>query len=430
VVTALRVIPDVVDEHAEEAAFLWLLRARAVHAPHYTLDELAALDARIEAHLDGLRLAGGHGWRVASAAATAHREAGEVFTAALLACEGGDASQIEGLMEIVADASEAGAGLASALAWAPREPAVSSVGRLLASPSATVRSAGIVAAAAHGQDPGFVLREAFSSDSRLLRRRAFDAAARLGRRDLLPGLIEGTKDADPTCRFHATRAAVLLGETAGVRALRAMADQAGPLREAAAAVAFRRLDLAEAGIWHRSLAKDPRGARAAIAGAAAMGDPALLPWLIERMLEPAVARLAGEAFTTLTGVDLEAAALDRQRPAGFEPGPTEDAADDDVSMDPDDGLAWPDAARVARWWEAHESDFQRGTRHLCGQVITEATLREVLRAGRQRQRGAAALELVLAGHEQCPFEVRAPGARQLAALAARAVTPPPVARRR
>jgi len=48
----------IVDQHSEEAAFLGLLRSIAVHEPHYDLNHLTTLDNRIEAHLDGLRIAG------------------------------------------------------------------------------------------------------------------------------------------------------------------------------------------------------------------------------------------------------------------------------------------------------------------------------------------------------------------------------------
>ena len=57
------VISSIVSQHAEEAAFLWLLRSHALRAPHYALKDLAKLDGRVEAHLDGLpqdRIAG-HG---------------------------------------------------------------------------------------------------------------------------------------------------------------------------------------------------------------------------------------------------------------------------------------------------------------------------------------------------------------------------------
>ena len=52
----------VVSQHVESAAFLWLLRDAAVWSPHYTLRDLEQLDERIEAHLDGLRIAEDAGW--------------------------------------------------------------------------------------------------------------------------------------------------------------------------------------------------------------------------------------------------------------------------------------------------------------------------------------------------------------------------------
>jgi len=55
------IIANVVLQHAEEAAFLWLLRHAAVAAPHYSLADLGKLDGRVEAHLDGLRIAGPDG---------------------------------------------------------------------------------------------------------------------------------------------------------------------------------------------------------------------------------------------------------------------------------------------------------------------------------------------------------------------------------
>jgi len=57
----LAIIEDIVSQHAEEAAFLWLLRSYATRAPHYDLADLAALEERVDAHLDGLRIAGDAG---------------------------------------------------------------------------------------------------------------------------------------------------------------------------------------------------------------------------------------------------------------------------------------------------------------------------------------------------------------------------------
>ena len=52
------VIAEIVSQHAEEAASLWLLRSDALRAPHYVLKDIAKRNGRVEAHLDGLSVAG------------------------------------------------------------------------------------------------------------------------------------------------------------------------------------------------------------------------------------------------------------------------------------------------------------------------------------------------------------------------------------
>jgi hypothetical protein len=42
------IIEDIVTQHEEDAAFLWLLRdSAAVHDPHYDLKDLSELDNRV-----------------------------------------------------------------------------------------------------------------------------------------------------------------------------------------------------------------------------------------------------------------------------------------------------------------------------------------------------------------------------------------------
>jgi hypothetical protein len=118
------------------------------------------------------------------------------------------------------------------------------------------------------------------------------------------------------------------------------------------------------------------------------------------------------ASRTITGVDLAYEDLDTDKPEGFESGPTEDAKDDNVEMDPDERLPWPDANLIAKWWEKHTNEFQPRVRHLLGKPITADWMQQVLRIGRQRQRAAAALELAIMQPGQPLFEVRAPGFRQ------------------
>src|SRR5262249_51964936 len=109
--------------------------------------------------------------------------------------------------------------------------------------------------------------------------------------------------------------------------------------------------------------------------------------------------------------------LEGPKPDGFEAGPNEDPEDDNVALDPDDDLPWPDPALVKKWWESRRGSFSKDTRYLLGQPITAESLRQSLKTAYQRQRAAAALELALLKPGRPLFEVRAAGYRQQQLLA-------------
>jgi uncharacterized protein (TIGR02270 family) len=134
--------------------------------------------------------------------------------------------------------------------------------------------------------------------------------------------------------------------------------------------------------------------------------------LVERMDTPPLSRVAGEAFSMITGVDLAGQDLEGDWPEGFEAGPNDDPADENVEMDPDENLPWPDVAKVKDWWMRHRHEFEPGVRYLCGRPMTEDWLEHVLRYGYQRQRAAAALELAIRRPGTPLFNVKAPGYRQ------------------
>lgn len=74
-------IVEVVAQHVDEAAHLRQMRSLFVRAPGKRLHQLARLDERLAAHLDGVRLAGICGARLAHEALE-RPGAGEVFVGA------------------------------------------------------------------------------------------------------------------------------------------------------------------------------------------------------------------------------------------------------------------------------------------------------------------------------------------------------------
>jgi uncharacterized protein (TIGR02270 family) len=110
------IIEDIITQHAEDAAFLWLLRDSAVHEPHYDLKDLTELDNRVEAHLDGLRIAGDAGWEICKDALI-YEEPGEIFTASVLAFTSNDQERIDTVLEAGSNDPELARAIISALGW-------------------------------------------------------------------------------------------------------------------------------------------------------------------------------------------------------------------------------------------------------------------------------------------------------------------------
>lgn len=404
-------IAAIILQHAEEAAFLWLLRDAAVHKPHYDLRDLAQLDNRLEAHLDGLRIAGEPGWQICKEA-LALEEEGEVFTAAVLAFESGIEERIAHVFAAVAKKNKLGRGIISALGWLKWQQAAQYVQGLLEVGSPEASRLGLAAAAIHREDPGRPLAACLVSDDPLLKCRALQAVGELGRIDLLFHVAGNLSADNIDLGFHAAWSTLLLGGEGALPVLRAIAESDSEYTEQACAMAVRGMPPAEAHDWLKSLAGNKQRQRLALTGAGILGDPVAIPGLLQMMEVPELARVAGEAFSMITGVDLAYADLEGEWPEGFAAGPTEEPEDEDVAMDPDEDLPWPAPELIARWWDAHQGEFTNGVRYFVGKPMSREHLQQVLRTGYQRQRAAAAIELALLKPGKPLFAVRAPGFRQ------------------
>ncbi len=384
----------------------------AVYQPNYTLSDIERLDRRIEAHIDGLRIAGDDGRR-ACGEPSKWEEPGEVFVSSVLALEMGDSFCIQQKLKSLTGQRELLCGLISALGWTPFDRIESHAKWLISASPPAVQHVGIAVFAIHRKDPGEMLSNLVRSDDSLLKARALRAVGELGRMDLVPLIQADLKAKDEVSRFWAAWSiALVAGSTNAVQDLQSFVESAGSFSERALQVILRRLDIRRAHDWNLELAESQRAARMSVIGAGVIGDPVLIPWLIEKMTIPPLSRVAGEAVTMITGVDLAYQNLDDKRPDGFESGPNDEASDENVEMDQDLMLPWPNAGLIATWWDKHQGEFQNGVRYLLGKPIREEWMWEVLRVGRQRQRSAAALELAIMRPGEPLFEVRAPGFRQ------------------
>src|SRR5207247_8621502 len=130
--------------------------------------------------------------------------------------------------------------------------------------------------------------------------------------------------------------ALVSSDKDAIAQLQAVTESDSPYRERAVQIATRRLEPSAAKMWQRKLSQNPKQIRLAIIGAGVLGDPEAVPSLSERMKNPLLARIAGEAFTMITGVDIAYQDLDSDKPEGFEAGPTEKPKDTHVATDVDE----------------------------------------------------------------------------------------------
>ncbi|MEM0964380.1 MAG: TIGR02270 family protein, partial [Bacteroidota bacterium] len=307
----------------------------------------------------------------------------------------------------------------SALSWLPPASTTAPREHLIRASGTHQRHLGLRAALALREDVGPLLPKALDDDDGSLRRIALRAAGLLGRTDLLRTLEGHRESATSDEAFLAAWSGGRMGDHDAVLALLDGIRTHAPRTGDALDVVVRRLEVPDAQDLVRHLMGQDDRQRDAIMATGILGDPAAIPWLIDRFEDLSTARLAGDAFSLITGADLVDLNLDRDPPEDVESGPTDDPDDDDVDMDADDTLPWPDRDRIAAWWSAEQGTFTKGVRHLLGSPIDAVSARDALLRGTQRQRSAAALELAILLPNRPVFNTALPARTQRAQLASR-----------
>lgn len=409
-------IERIVNQYADDSAFLWTLRGQYVTAPNIALRELTKHDERIDAHLDGLRIAGDSGWECLKKNLETG-DPGDIFAAAVLAYEFGVEDRIQQVIRSGVASLEASRGLISALGWLPYDKVEPHIRWLRESKDSNATRVGVSADAIQRKISLPALVAGVAHEDPWLRARTLRAVGEMGKIELLPDLLTNLNDPNGNCRFWAAWSAALLGDHSGIDVLAKAADFENEFTENVLNILPRALELPTANAWQHRLAGNAKCARAAVIGAGVIGDPVHVPWLMEQMKKLKIARLAAAAFSMITGVDMTDLNLGSDSPENFESGPTDSPEDENVATDPDEKLPWPDCAKIAVWWSRNRDRYRVGTRLLLGRPLDdEHWLGQVLGKGFQRQRAAAALELALRRPGQPLFNIKAPGFRQKSTL--------------
>jgi uncharacterized protein (TIGR02270 family) len=369
----LTYIPDLLEEHLEEVEFLWGQRETALTSSRRTQRDLAHLDERINAHVQGVLAAGAHALplldeRLAGDAAHA------VFAAAYSMLRG-PAPPVDRLLDAFATAEGPRLdGLRRALAFGASLPTVAGLRPLLLSAEPPIAAAAAEILAFHrafGSDPGRLLL-LVRDEEPAVRRQAWRVTAYLGA-PLDPKLYAAAmRDEDPGVRDVALLAAAW-NRLPGVLTLtRQLAETPAPDNLAQLhllAVLGSAQDLPRI----RALVSTAALGPARFRSAAAFGHPALVDLLLAEMAnpDPATAVAAGEAFTRITGQTVDSAERVKLAPdGGGEPDEFESEFQDEVLL--------PDPELARKHWEKVKPQLAGAVRVARGLDLSRGVTPEVL----------------------------------------------------
>lgn len=367
-----RHIPQLLDLHAEDLAFLWGQRRRALDSPEHTLRDFAQLSERIEAHIQGLLVAPPSALqqRFESVVGQDVVDRDDVLASAVAALRSGDASVAR---RVIVEFSRAGGavldGLRDAMGLAPAAVVADELRNALAHarPATAASAAAALAnlrllssdapglarllldddeaasalawgAVAHADRPGQAVasaprpyREALARKAPAVRHAVWAGAAWGGHFNALAALREAVRAGDPVavhwlCVLGTADDAQLIGKTV--------------------------------------MAWPEAGARCA--ALARFGHPAVLPTLVRWMedADPVQAHAAGEAFSRITGADVQGER--RTLPVA--------AQADDFEREMAPSVWIPDPAKAKRALERDGTAWNSGTRWCRGRQTDAASI--------------------------------------------------------
>ncbi|MCA0002212.1 MULTISPECIES: hypothetical protein [unclassified Mesorhizobium] len=335
-------IPAIIEQHVEDAAFLWHRRSREIDGPIMGAFDIGRIDQRLDANLDGLFAAGQTAWDLASARFADYQEPPELFLLGALAFEWQSASAIKFALESAGRLGKSGlSALSGSVARSSPGKLKPFVARWLDSTVAMERALGVGALHHHGGNPGPRLTGLLSDGDAEVRRRALKLAGALRRRDVIAKVWVCLEAPSAEERLEAAVAACLLGEAPRVHPMLDKMVARNP--ELAGAVFEIRLlttPSTAARTWWEHFVSTAATREAAVAASGLAGDMAIMPWLIERMRSPELAYAAGLALRDLIEIDFNDTDVFVTDPAKLGP-----------KFEIIEATPLPCASRVQTWWD-------------------------------------------------------------------------------
>ncbi|MCY1017408.1 TIGR02270 family protein [Pyxidicoccus sp. MSG2] len=407
------VIEEILEEHLDEASFHWLRWEKALLSAEHDLPDAAAQEERLMAHLDGLVVAGLEAEPLLVPAFESE-EPGRIASAAFALMKGHPRGLEEVLARLKDGPPELRAALERALELGTSPGLDSRLIPLLDSDDAGLAASALRVLTSRSAVPVEPLERLLRHEVAEVRMAALAAAAAPALPILPEWLLPALASTHPGIRA----AAVEAGMTRHLRpALATCRELVGTEADAAReAMLLLALGGAEADAARLVEKAEDAGTRASALWALGFtGQPCAAEAALRWMEDPAVAPLAAEAFSAITGLVVSGPhALPPREDALHD---EEEDLDADLVPGPEAALPRPDAQAIREWWTQHASRFQRGTRYLEGRPLDAAALLAALEGSTMRRRHALARELAIRSRGAHRVPTRGPTWRQDAELA-------------
>lgn len=397
-----------------DTPYTWFLRYWSSSSPLFCCKHLAELDDRLDAYLDCYLISERE--HDSLLADLSFDDWGSVFVTALIALRSNNKDALATAVDAVATEQQSKE-LSDAFCWVDFEVSKQHLQMLIHHKNPYVRIAAI--------ESGSFFGGAFNSDAlnQVLNNESPEVIAAslklVGRNKLTkysPVVEKYLMHKDDNIRFQAAYTANLLSLSGAISAIQPFCFKENThLREALAllyqVVTAENIEPALTRIQQSTLSPRIKAYNIAMAGL-----PNWMPILLEWMKDPEYAPLAGEAFSFITGVDIEEDDLSIRHVELCEA--QEAPLAEKRKQDPwteyyEDDLPWPDPDLVKQWWTDNQSKFNAGTRYLAGKTLDTENLQIVLKEGTQPQRHLANIILSVKSPNRILKTVRGKQTRQI-----------------
>jgi len=378
-----------------DAPFAWHLKNQAMHSPLFNKESLHRLEERLESYLDCFILSQKANDSLLDTLNLSDWGAVYVMASVALVCEEEEA--FSKAVEAVCDKQQAKE-LTDALSTYENTQVKEKLKTLIVHTNPWVRVASIETLISLNIQPDDALMQQLLKDEeKTVKVSTLTLIAKQKLSNYSKEIAAYLKHEDETIKYAASYAGCMLKLPQAYQSLQTFCFSQNPHLREALALLYCVVPEEKVPEVYTHIASQNLSARIKAYNMAMAGYTEAIPLLISNMYTLEDAVYSGEAFSFITGVDLEDADLIRiENLSEEEETQLREASKTDVwTQDYEEDLPFPDVELVKQWWREHHQDYKKGTRYLAGKPLNKENLESIKENGTQAQRDVAGVVLGL-----------------------------------